>query len=284
MDENRLVVRMLVRSREDFQAMRKKNDNRLGMKADGTEQVNLTSRSFSPKHAEMFAEISDAARAQEKAIEKKLLKVLREFPIYESWLKNVKGVGTISAGWIVGEFDIRVADTVSKLWQFAGLNPGEVIGKKSVSLADAEKSGARIVKTFENQGGEKCAIIVTDTLIRGDKLTPGFVAPFNKRLRVALCGVLADSFIKQRAPYRTFYDDYKLRLENSEREVEERTGGGKSKMVEWREAKKSHRHRAAIRYMIKAFLRDLYENWREMEELPVRPPYQEEYLGHEHVA
>jgi len=36
--EDVLAVRMLVRAREDFQAMRKRMDNRIGRKADGTNQ------------------------------------------------------------------------------------------------------------------------------------------------------------------------------------------------------------------------------------------------------
>jgi len=45
-----------------------------------------------------------------------------------------------------------------------------------------------------------------------------------------------------------------------------------------------HRDRYARRVMIKAFLRDMYVAWRTLEGLPVRPPYQQEYLGHEHSA
>lgn len=49
----------------------------------------------------------------------------------------------------------------------------------------------------------------------------------------------------------------------------------------------AHRHRAAIRYMAKMFLRDMYIEWRTAEGLPVRPSYAEEKLGlrrHEAVS
>jgi len=98
-----------------------------------------------------------------------------------------------------------------------------------------------------------------------DKLVKGQTSCFNSWLRTRMCGVLADSFIKSNSPYRKFYDDYKNRKEQAE--------WGKSK---------GHRDRAARRYMIKAFLKDLYVAWRTLEGLEVRVPYEEEYLGRAH--
>lgn len=97
--------------------------------------------------------------------------------------------------------------------------------------------------------------------VKGQKHT------YNGFLRSKLLGVLGSSFLKCNSIYRDFYDNYKNRLETK--------GWGKSK---------GHRHNAAIRYMIKMFLRDLYVAWRTLEGLPVREPYQEEYLGKRHTA
>jgi hypothetical protein len=102
-----------------------------------------------------------------------------------------------------------------------------------------------------------------------DRLKKGEKAPFNKWLRTKMCGVLGSSFLKCNSPYRKIYDDEKHRLENE---------------VGWKEESALHRHRAATRKMIKQFLKDLYTNWRTIENLPVRKPYQEEYLGHTHNA
>ena len=250
-DNDRQAVRMLVRLRADFQDMRKRMDNRLGRKADGTAQ-NVDERSFRVEDLDNFKSIADTARDQEQQIEKMLKKVLRRFPIYNEWLVGVKGVGEIAAGWIIAEYDIHKATTVSKLWQFTGLNPSEVQGKKRVELEDG---GFDYVPSGE--------------MVRGDRLTPGHVAPFNQRLRTAMVGVLADGFIKAQAPYAmNFYYPYKARLEQE---------------AGWDEESKGHRDRAAKRYMIKMFLLDLYVQWRTLEGLPVRKPYQEEYLGHKHA-
>ena len=265
--EDVLAVRLLVRLREDFQAMRKRMDNRIGRKADGKQQE-IEEREFRSEDLAAFAGFADTARSQEKQVEKELKKVLKRFPIYNEWLVNVKGVGTIASGWILAEYDIHRASTVSKLWQFTGLNPGLVVGKKRV----------------ENKDGS-FSYVATETLIRGDKMSPGFVAPFNKRLRVAMVGVLGDGFIKAKSPYALdYYYPYKERLANSDKLTTVTKKGGKAVEMAWKDTSKGHRDQAAKRYMIKMFLKDLYATWRALEGLPVREPYQEEYLGHKHAA
>lgn len=258
--EDFLAVRLLVRTREDFQAMRKKMDNRLGLKADGDSQ-NVEARAFRTEDVGIFKAISEEARRQEAECEKNLKKILKRFPVYNDFLSQVKGVGPIAAGWIISEFDIRKATTVSKMWQYAGLNPGMVRGKKRVEHGDG---------SFD--------IIDSDEMVKGDRLTPGHVSPFNRNLRTALVGVLADGFIKQQNYYAMeFYYPYKTRLEQEKNPV---THVGKS--IAWEDVTKGHRDRAAKRYMIKMFLKDLYTAWRTVEGLPVREPYQVEYLGHKH--
>lgn len=266
-EHNRTACRLLVRSRQDFQFIRTALDNRIGRKADKTDQ-GVTERAFDKEDLQSFAQVADAAKAQEAEIEKRLKQVLKRFPIYTDWLKSVKGVGPIAAATIVANIDIHEATTVSKIWQYCGLNPGMVRGKKRKELADGN---------FD--------LVATDTMIRGDKMTAGFVSPFNKSLRTALVGVLADGFIKSQAPYALdYYYPYKERLAQSETKVSEISkAGAKPKDIAWKDAKLGHRDRAAKRYMIKHFLRDLYVQWRTMEGLTVREPYQQAYLGHKHA-
>ena len=94
MDSNKLAVRMLVRNREDFQAMRKRMDNRIGRKANG-EMQNLPERPFSEEDYKMFAETSDDAKKAEQKAEKNLKKVLKRFPIYTESSVSTPG----GAGW-----------------------------------------------------------------------------------------------------------------------------------------------------------------------------------------
>ena len=277
-NEDRQALRLLVRAREDFQFQRKAMDNRIGRKADGTSQ-DINERPMRGEDLGFISIVADECRKQEDAIEKELKKVLKRFPVYNEFLVNVKGVGTIAAAKIIGEFDIFKASTVSKLWQFAGLNPSDVRGKKAIEKSKYTADMGDIVGEYEERPGSPAKWIVqTNDMVRGDRLTPGYVAPFNGNLRTALVGVLADGFIKAQAPYcMDFYYPYKARLEQEESIV---SRGEKA----WSEESKGHRDRAAKRYMIKMFIKDLYVAWRTIEGLEVRKPYQEEYLGHKHEA
>ena len=270
-EADRQAVRIMVRAREDFQAMRKRMDNRIARKADGTDQnhENMAERVMDERDRSTFEGVADAAHKQEADIEKALKKVLKRFPVYNEFLAKTKGVGPIAAGWIISEYDIERATTVSKLWQFTGLNPSMVPGKKRIENKDG---------TF--------SLVPTGDMVRGDKLTAGHVAPFNKRLRTAMVGVLADGFIKAQNDYcMRYYYPYKARLEQEDSMVSEVSkAGAKPKDIPWKDAKKGHRDRAAKRYMIKMFLRDLYVAWRTIEGLPVREPYAAEYLGKSHAA
>ena len=92
---------------------------------------------------------------------------------------------------------------------------------------------------------------------------------FNPFLKTKLVGVLAASFLKAGGDYSKIYNDYKHRLESRD---------------DWKEESKGHRHNAALRYMIKMFLADLYNVARPLAGLPVAPTYQEEKLGRKHSA
>lgn len=283
--ENKKLLQKLVRIRVKFQDMRKGVDNQAGVKATGKSQNLPKSRVHMADEFEMLKKISDAARKQEKEIEKMLAQTLKKFVFYE-WLKEQKGVGPIASAWIISEFDIYKADTVSKMWSFAGLNPSMVRGKKAVLKKSYKPEMGEVIGDLSPTiKGEKRVCVLTDTMIKGDRKTPGFISPFNGRLRTALVGVLADGFIKAKSPWALeYYYPYKARLEQSQVQTHEVKKGGKTVDLEWSETTKAHRDRAAKRKMIKEFLKAVYAEWRRMEGLPVRVPYAEEYLGKKHAA
>lgn len=273
MNESKQALRILVRAREDFQAQRKRMDNRIGRKADGSDQ-DIDERYFRADDLDSFVDIADSAKQQEKQIEKKLKKMLKRFDIYNEWLLDVKGVGTISAAHIIGEIDIYKAKTVSKIWQYCGLNPSKIRGKKRIQTKKP-KTYAPKNKAWEVlQRNEDHVIVLTDKRIRGDKLESGFISPYNKGLKTALMGVLASGFIKAQAPYALdYYYQYKERLEQRTDKVMHN-----GEKTPWKDVSKGHRDMAAKRYMIKMFLKDLYAVWRGLEGLDVREPYKEQYL------
>jgi hypothetical protein len=111
-----------------------------------------------------------------------------------------------------------------------------------------------------------------------DRKVKGQKCCFNQFLRAKLCGVLGSSFLKCNSPYRLYYDDMKHRLESAD------WGTASKNPTDKKRPKAGHQHKAATRYMVKMFLKDLYVAWRTLEGLPVREPYQEEYLGRKHTA
>lgn len=179
---------------------------------------------------------------------RRLKNVLSDFPIYTEYLEKVRGVGPAMAGVLLSEIDIHAAQYPSSLWKYAGLDVVNGAGRsrKKEHLVDVEYTTAA-----------------------GDVATRKSIT-FNPFLKTKLIGVLGSSFVKQPADkcvYRKIYDDYKHRLENSEAHAEKSKG---------------HRHNMAVRYMIKRFLADLYNEWRAIEGLPVAPDYSEAKLGKTH--
>ena len=186
---------------------------------------------------------------QEKSHFRRLGNILKDYPIYTEFLAGVTGVGPAMAGVIISEIDITQAEYPSSLHKYAGLDvasDGQGRSRRKEHLEDSQ---------YTDADGEI-------------KTKKGIT--FNPFLKTKLVGVLGSSFIKQPADkckYRQVYDDYKHRIEN---------------MDAHKEKSKGHRHNMAVRYMIKIFLIDLYNEWRRIEGLPVAPTYSEAKLGKVH--
>lgn len=179
---------------------------------------------------------------------RRLEAVLADFSIWTDWLKGVKGCGPAMAGVLISEIDIHKARYASSLFKYAGLDvasDGQGRSRKAEHLVKIQ---------YTNAKGEQA---------ERNSIT------FNPFLKTKAVGVLGPSFLRSGSEYAKFYYDYKHRLENHDT---------------WKEKTKLHRHNAAIRKMIKAFLADLYVQWRTLENLPVAAPYHEAMLGHVHRA
>lgn len=186
-------------------------------------------------------------RAAEDGMFKTIGLALKQYPIWRAFLEGIKGVGPAMAGVIISEIDISKAKYSSSLWKYAGLDvAGDGAGR-------SRRKEHLVEREYENKDGEKA-------------LRKGIT--FNPFLKTKLIGVLGGSFLRAGDnKYSRIYRDYKTRLENHSKHKDKSKG--------WR-------HNMATRYMIKQFLVDLYTAWRELEGLPVAPPYAEEKLGIEH--
>jgi len=286
------ALKFVVRVREDCQSTRKAVTNRLGLKTvklvgkKDKKRLVYSTQDIEDRYTEEeeYKELKDLAlnlMIQEANVEKMLHRVLKQFDVYNSFLNTSKasGCGDIVSGWLLAECDVEEMTTVSKLWQYAGLNPGKVLGKKSVKKNEYKESMGEICSTLPNakDGGERL-LVRTTCVVRGDRPTKGYVLPYNKNLKRVLLGIL--NMVKCKSHYATeFYYPMKARLESSSNKVLHC-----GKMVPWKDVTKAHRDNAARRYMVKMFLKDFYVAWRTCEGLPVREPYAEEFLGKKHTA
>lgn len=213
-----------------------------------------------------LAGISQDLDTIEKSVEKDVAKIVRQHPLWGNFLINIKGIGEKSAGVIISSADIHKSNTPSALWLYAGLGVVPHVKCSKCGHESWHNKGVcqKVVKTNKICGAQTVPIGEEKGIqrpIKGEKIG------YNKWLKTKLLGVIAPNFLKCASSYRKYYDDYKNRLEN----------------MSWGRSKK-HRHNAAMRYMTKMFLLDLWKAWRELEGLPVREPYAIEYLNKHKVG
>jgi hypothetical protein len=224
----------------------------------------------------------------EKGVLKDIEEHLKTIPFYVEVLSDkvrFRGIGPTMASVLLSEIQIHRQETPSQLWAFAGLAPVPARRckkcQKTVSEAKGAAVGAPEGGNPINEQGESmywkhdgktpkgCVSIVplAETFASGKaaKPTRGEKLGYNAFFRAKLCGVLGPVMLQVGSPWRKHYDDYKHRKQSA--------GWGTCD---------AHRHAAAIRYMIKMLLLEIWKEYREHEKLSVRPPYQEEYLGHKH--
>lgn len=179
----------------------------------------------------------------EKKLNNIIAKTVSQFPIWDEFLKDVRGCGPLMAAVIISEIDPHKAKYVSSFWKYAGLDvaeDGSGRSRKKEHLVEVE---------YVDKDGE---------LSKRQSIT------FNPFLKTKLVGVLGTSFIRSGGKYAEIYYDYKNRLENH---------------PVHKDKTKLHKHNMAVRYMIKMFLKDLYIAWRKLEGLPVLPDYAEGKLA-----
>ena len=174
----------------------------------------------------------------------RLGKILLDYPVYNGFLAEVRGIGPAMAAVIISEIDITKARYSSSLWMYCGLD-----------VAPDGKGRSR----------RKEHLVESDYIDKEGNPATKMGISFNPFLKTKLLGVLGPSFLRAGDhKYSQIYRDYKNHLENHPDHVEKSKG---------------HRHNMAIRYMVKQFLIDLYSAWREIEGLPVEKPYHEAKLG-----
>jgi hypothetical protein len=192
---------------------------------------------------------------------KLLGELIEEVPIWQHYLKDQRGIGPPMAGVLITTLDPHKARYISSFWKFAGLDLGpDGSGRSRRQEHLVER------KYIDRNGNEATRMGVT----------------YDPWLKTKLF-VLASSFMRLGSPWVEVYRGYKHRLETD-------PAREKCTVVEWKKRRKAGedvKHlwtperidTASKRYMVKAFLADLWVNWRRLEGLPITEPYAVAKLG-----
>lgn len=265
-EQSRLALKKKVRMFYDLQRMRLQCGGRIQPKAEGNEiQLHEVDQAILESRAK------ELHRAEKDAL-RDVQDHLKTMPMWTDVLadkERFKGLGPTMGGVILSEFDIYREDTASKMWAFSGLAPVPAQRcKKCNHLVEKIKDGEGYKHSVKKEAHCGVAVLKRSSIYDSGKSmrpTRGEKLPYNAFLKTKLVGVLGPCLIKANSPWRKLYDDYKHRKASA--------GWGTGD---------AHRHHAAIRYMVKQLLLEIWREWRTMEDLPVRPSYQEQYLGHKH--
>ena len=266
-------LRFVTRFLYDVQKLRVAAGNRNAAAQQGVQLLESDQAYLRMTAAVMQASEDEASRL--------LAEILKGIPIWETWLKDQRGVGTRLGAILLSELDPYKAETISGFWRYAGLGVDPATGKAE-----------RRVR------GQKCAY------------SPWLKSKLTKVL--GECLLKASGKVKDDAdpgPWYTLFANEKNRLTNkivpvcqlcngtgkTEKEVKGESGKAKDKDAPKEIVKcwncdgtggpapygkgAKHRYQMALRKACKGLLAELYKKWRTLEGLPVRPPYSEEYLA-----
>lgn len=193
---------------------------------------------------DMASTYFDLCRAEERQL-KAVKREVQETPIWDNFLKDVKGCGPLMGAICIAYLDVYKARHCSSFWKYAGLDTVET------------EDGRRI-------GRNRSCTEMREYTARDGSVQLKKSLTYNPFLKTKLCGVLGGAFLKAKdSQYGKVYYDYKNRLQN--RADDSLTPG--------------HIHAMATRYAVKMFLRDLWVAWRQLEGLPVSEPYEVAFLG-----
>lgn len=208
-----------------------------------------------------------ALEEQEKKAFQQIGETLEAFPIWTEYLKAQPGIGPALAAVLITSFDPHKTHHPSQFWALAGLS----VGPDGAGMSRRKEH--LIDRVYTKKDGTE-----------GTKKS----TTYNPWLQAKLIAVLGPSFLRAKSPWRQSYDNYKhrimtdpARLKMNDPEKSKLRLAGESVGHIWPPGRI---HKAANRYMIKAFLLDFWKVWREMEGLEVTLSYWEEKRGREHLC
>ena len=317
-EEARQVLRSLTRGAYDIQKLRIQIGNRLcaafrsrlGLKAQEGEKKDKDAKKILDRLRAEYKKITDGVKKelptikafkpigiihsytelcliseylQLEALEAKHLAkggrldvILGEYDLYTKYLTRIRGCGPAMSAVIMSEFNIHKAEYASQMIRYSGFSveaDGKGTSKRAEHLYDIQYTD-RDGKVKTRKGIRHNPWLKTKLYVLGGCLVKmGFYVDKSNGARIPM------------TKYGETYLNYLNRLNNHQvygeaqdavRIKEVQTATGK------KYSPKAHRRAMALRYVIKAFIMDLYEAWRKLEGLPVNDLYHTAKLGLRH--
>jgi len=206
-------------------------------------------------YVKQSGETHDRLLELEKHVGGIVAKMVKDEPIYNAWLKHVKGIGpALSAAIITRIGSIDRFESISSLWAYSGL--------------DVRNGRAR----------QRCNSKTID---------------WNTDLKAIIAYKVPSQFVKLPSSFgRKLYDEYKAFYERvhdercptwSDPNAVINKIGTKATVGRKGCSRKGHIHNMTKRKVGKVFLACLWLAWRKLERLPISEPYSTRSPNHSHV-
>lgn len=197
----------------------------------------------------------------EANVAKEITQAIKGIPIWEGWLKDIKGIGPLYAAQLV-HLIVGKKHTPECLKRrekyFSKKKPGEKRAKRfTCDCPSMEIDRFPTVSSLWKYAGLHVVGGKAPKRKRGQKVN------WNPKLR-SLCWKIAKSFLMAGGEYRFRYDEFK-------KQETEKNGGRLSK---------THIDMRARRKTVKLFLAHLFSKWYERKGLSAPDPYPQSMLGH----
>lgn len=231
--------------------------------------------------------LADEMGRQESAAKRIALEIVSLTAIWDEFFLNVRGIGECYATSLIAIIgDINKFQTPSSLWAYFGMTAQYVLascskGHKIMMASDKHKT----CPMFANDEDDPCGgeITITERVTGvAPKRKAGYHYMFNSTAKT-LCWKIGENLMKQGDDYyRDIYKTAKEQYRN--KAIAEGLTVCPASQIPKKNKEKymsdGHIHNRAKRKMTKIFLVHLWEAWRAVEGLDIRPPYVIEKLGH----
>lgn len=244
--QNNSLWRALCDTFESIQKERIRASNRLNMifkGADETEELRIR----------ILSRLEELERVEE-GLEKDLKQILKEHPVYMSFLRHIRGVGPLLSIRLLA-LPLDINKNISSWWAYFGLVPFHYIAKceNSHSLVFPKERGTCPVC--------QAKIVSIEKVNGAPRRRKGLKGFWNRQAR-KIAYLLGEQFVKisERGYYGRAYRRFKERQPQDLQAIQ--------------------RDARARRLAVKLFLSHLHECMRELNDLEPIKPYAFEFLNH----